>query len=67
VTRRSELEAIRESVLLEIYRLCVELGLDPEALDVNLYATNDPRAGMQGTFGAHCYKLQVIERQLEET
>lgn len=66
MTRRSELEAIRESILSEIYRMSIELGLDPETLDINLYATNDPLPGMQGTFGAHCHKLQIIERQLRE-
>ena len=46
MTRRSELEAIRESILSEIYRMSIELGLDPETLDINLYATNDPLPGM---------------------
>ena len=66
MTRRSELEAIRESILSEIYRMSIELGLDPDTLDINLYATNDPAPEKQAAFGAHCRKLQIVEKQLGE-
>ena len=66
MTRRSELEAIRESILSEIYRMSIELGLDPDTLDINLYATIDPAPEKQAAFGAHCRKLQIVERLLGE-
>lgn len=66
MTRRSELEAIRESILSEIYRMSIEMGLDPDTLDINLYVTNDFAPEKQAAFGAHCRKLQIVERKLGE-
>lgn len=66
MTRKSELEAIRQSILSEIYRMSIELGLDPETLDTDSFAFNEPEMGKQNNFNAHCYKLQVVERQLRE-
>lgn len=66
MTRRSELETIRLSILSEIYRMSIELGLDPDTLNIDLYAFNEPNPAMENNFNAHCYKLQIIERQLRE-
>lgn len=66
MTRRSELEAVRQAILAEIYRMSTELGLDPDTLDIDFYAANDETPEKQGTFGAHCRKLQIVERKLRE-
>lgn len=66
VTRRSELESIRQSILEEIYRMSIELGLDPETLDIDLYATNEVAPEKQAAFGAHCRKLQIVNNKLGE-
>lgn len=66
VTKKSELESIRQSILEEIYRMSIELGLDPDTLDIDFYAANDETPEKQGTFGAHCRKLQIVERKLRE-
>lgn len=46
--------------------MSIELGIDPDALDIDLYATNDTAPEKQAAFGAHCRKLQIVERQLGE-
>jgi hypothetical protein len=66
VTRRSELEAIRQSLLSEIYRMSIELGLDPDTLDIDLFAFGESSTGEQNTLNAHCRKLQVVEKKLRE-
>ena len=64
MTRRSELESIRQSILEEIYRMSIELGLDPQTIDIDLYATNDIAPEKQAAFGAHCRKLQIVNKKL---
>jgi len=66
VTRRSELEAIRQSILAEIYRMSIELGIDPDTLDINLFAHSAPQIGDQNNFNEHCHKLQIVEKKLRE-
>lgn len=66
MSRREQLETIRQSILGEIYRLCLEMGLDPETFDVNSAILEDDRPELGATLGAHCKKLQTIERKLEE-
>ena len=67
VTRKSELEAIRQSILKEIYRLCVDMGKDPETLDVDFSAYNEPNMVFQNNLSSHCHKLQIVEKQIKET
>lgn len=78
MTRRSELEKIRQPILNEIYRMSIELGIDPDTLDINLFAiptpvtgdgvvTNNPLLETPNTFNALCYKLQVIQKLIGET
>jgi len=78
VTRRSELEKIRQPILTEIYKMSIDLGIDPDTLDINLFAiavpmtgdgvvTNNPLLEVPNTFNALCYKLQIIEKLIGET
>jgi hypothetical protein len=67
VTKRSELEAIRHSILNEIYRMCVEVGRDPDTLDIDLFAVDAPNMVFQNNLSSHCHKLQIVEKQLKET
>lgn len=66
MTRKSELEAIRQSILDEIYRMCIEAGRDPETLDVDLFAVEEPSMGFRNNLSSHCHKLQIVEKQLRE-
>jgi hypothetical protein len=67
VTRKSELEAIRQSILDELFRMCIEMGKDPETLDVGFSAYNEPNMVFQNNLSSHCHKLQIVEKQLKET
>jgi hypothetical protein len=67
VTKISELKAIRHSILNEIYRMCVEVGRDPDTLDIDLFAVDEPNMNFQNNFNTHCHKLQIVEKQLKET
>lgn len=66
MTKRSELEEIRQSILAVIYKMSIELGLDPDTLDTDSFAYNEPNPALQNIFNAHCYKLQVVEKKLRE-
>jgi hypothetical protein len=46
--------------------MCLEMGLDPEAFDINNAILDDERPELGATLGAHCKKLQTIERKIEE-
>lgn len=46
--------------------MSIELGLDPDNIDINLFAVNNPLFESQNTFNALCYKLQIIEKLLGE-
>ena len=66
MTRKSELEAIRQSILNELFRMCIEMGRDPDTLDVDFSAYNDPNMDFPNNFSTHCYKLQIVEKQLRD-
>jgi hypothetical protein len=66
VTRRSELEAIRQSILTEIYRMSLELGMDPDTLDTDSFAHDEIELGERNDFNTHCRKLQIVEKKLRE-
>ena len=66
MNKREQLEVVRQSILTEIYRMSLELGLDPETLDINSFAFNEPKMDRQNNFNAHCYKLQIVEKRLRE-
>lgn len=64
--------------MTEIYKMSINLGLDPDTLDINLFAiavpmtgdgvvTSNPLLETPNTFNALCYKLQVIEKLIGET
>jgi hypothetical protein len=66
VTRKSELEAIRQSILNELFRMCIEMGRDPDTLNVDSWAYDEPKMDLQNNFSVHCHKLQIVEKQLRE-
>ncbi len=66
MTKKSELEAIRQSILNELFRMCIEMGRDPDTLDVDVFAWDEPNMIFQNNFNVHCHKLQVVEKQLRE-
>ena len=46
--------------------MSIELGLDPETLDIDSFAFEDEDMNRQNTLNTHCRKLQVVERKLRE-
>ena len=46
--------------------MSIELGIDPDTLDTDSFAFNEPKMGEQNNFNAHCRKLQIVEKKLRE-
>jgi hypothetical protein len=66
VASKETLEAIRQSILNEIYRMSIELGIDPDTLDINSFAHDEIELGERNNFNTHCRKLQIVEKKLRE-
>ena len=67
MTKREQLEAIRQSLLEKIYFPAVELSLDPDSFDSEAFVTwHEQGLGDAQDIGANLKKLKIVEKKLEE-
>jgi hypothetical protein len=57
-----KLNSIKKSLMLEIYRQCIERGIDPDTFDYTLYINSQTNPVLQSTLEANCKKLDEINR-----
>ena len=60
-----KLNSIKKSLMLEIYRQCIERGIDPDTFDYTLYINDKTIPVMQNTLEANCKKMDEINKRLE--
>ena len=51
--------------MLEMYRQCIERGIDPDTFDYTLYLNDKTIPVMQNTLEANCKKMDEINKRLE--
>lgn len=60
------LNQVKSSLMKEIYKKCIESGINPDTFDYKLYANSTNEPVVQGSLAAHCYKLVVVNQKIQE-
>jgi len=57
---------IKIALMQEIYKQCIENNIDPDTFIYSDYINSSDESRIQGTLGAHCSKLDIIEKKIKE-